>query len=65
MNIIEIKGILVELDANGSAEDTFMEFEKKIGSKKMISIKTKQEIELMRKSGEITYGVLSSLKRLY
>lgn len=27
------KGILVELDANGSAEDTFMEFEKKIGSK--------------------------------
>ena len=28
----------------------------------MISIKTKQEIELMRKSGEITYGVLSSLK---
>lgn len=27
------KGILVELDANGFAEDTFMEFEKKIGSK--------------------------------
>lgn len=28
----------------------------------MISIKSEQEIELMRKSGEITYGVLSSLK---
>ena len=28
----------------------------------MISIKNEQEIELMRKSGEITYGVLSSLK---
>ena len=27
------KGILVELDANGSDEDTFNEFEKKIGSK--------------------------------
>lgn len=27
------KGILVELDANGSVEDTFNEFEKKIGSK--------------------------------
>ncbi len=27
------KGILVELDANGPAEDTFNEFEKKIGSK--------------------------------
>ena len=29
----------------------------------MISIKTEQEIELMRKSGKITYGVLSSLKK--
>ena len=28
----------------------------------MISIKNEQEIELMRKSGEITYGVLSGLK---
>ena len=28
----------------------------------MISIKNEQEIELMRKSGEITYGVLCSLK---
>ena len=28
----------------------------------MISIKTQEEIELMRQSGKITYGVLSSLK---
>ena len=28
----------------------------------MISIKNEQEIELMRKSGEITYGLLMSLK---
>lgn len=28
----------------------------------MISIKNEQEIELMRKSGEITYGILNSLK---
>ena len=28
----------------------------------MISIKNEQEIELMRKSGEITYGALMGLK---